>query len=123
MNTAVIVIIFIVALCISVGFLVLVLTLVPAIHQFRALLADLEKTSSEVRDLSRQVRKLGVLAEEKMEKVDHVLDSSKRTVQGVADTLHFVNANLLRRTAGLITLIPAVKFGWKLMRKIKGGHK
>jgi predicted PurR-regulated permease PerM len=122
MSTTVLIIIFVVALVFSLGFLLLVITLVPAIQQFKSLLVDLEKTSLEVRDLAREARKLGGMAEERLEKVDSILSRSKHAVESAGDTLHFLNHNLLRRSAGLLAFVPAVKMGWNLIKKIKGGR-
>jgi predicted PurR-regulated permease PerM len=121
MSTPVLIIVFIVALVFSLGFLLLVITLVPAIQQFKSLLVDLEKTSLEVRDLAREAKRLGGIAEERLEKVDRVLAQSKRAVESAGDTLHFLNHNLLRRSAGLLAFVPAVRMGWNLVKKIKGG--
>jgi predicted PurR-regulated permease PerM len=121
MNTAVSIIIFVVALVFSVGFLLLVITLIPAIQQFKSMLLDLEKTSIEVRDLTRELKRVSVMAEERLEKVDNMLDQSKRTVENVGAALHFINKNVLRRSAGLLAFLPAVKMGWTLVKKIKGG--
>ncbi|MBN2346857.1 MAG: DUF948 domain-containing protein [Candidatus Aminicenantes bacterium] len=115
------VILFAVALIVSLGFLLLVISLIPAIQQFRSLLADLEKTSLEVRDLAREARRLGGLVEERLEQVDTVIGQSRRVVENAGDALHFVNRNLLRRSAGLLAFLPAVKMGWNLVKKIKGG--
>jgi predicted PurR-regulated permease PerM len=123
MSTPVLIIVFIVALVFSLGFLLLVITLVPAIQQFKSLLVDLEKTSLEVRDLAREAKRLGGIAEERLEKVDMVLAQSKRAVESAGDTLHFLNHNLLRRSAGLLAFVPAVRMGWNLVKKIKGGKK
>lgn len=121
MNTPVLIIVFVVALVFSLGFLLLVITLVPAIQQFKSLLADMEKTSGEVRDLAREARRLGAIAEDRLEKVDMVLAHSKRAVENAGDTLHFINHKLLRRSAGLLAFLPAIRMGWNLVKKIKGG--
>jgi hypothetical protein len=121
MNTAVLIIVFVVALVISLGFLLLVFTLIPAIQQFRATMLDLEKTSIEIRDLAREMKRVGVMAQERLEKVDLVLAESKRTVENAGDALHFISQNLLRRSAGLLAFLPAIKMGWNLVKKIKGG--
>ncbi|MBN2400563.1 hypothetical protein EH223_09230 [candidate division KSB1 bacterium] len=123
MNTVVIIIIFVVALVISLSFLLLVLTLIPAIQQFKSLLLDLEKTSIEVRDLARDMKRIGVMTEERLQKVDMVLDQSRRTVENAGDALHFISHNVLRRSAGLLAFLPAMKLGWNLVKKIKGGNK
>jgi len=121
MNTAMIVIIFIVAMLVAVGFLVLVFTLVPAISQFKFLLRDLELTSGEVRELAKELKRLSALTEDRLEKVGGVLSSSRRTVDNVGDTLQLLNQNVLKRSAGLLAFIPALRFGWKMVKKIKGG--
>jgi predicted PurR-regulated permease PerM len=121
MNTTVLIIVFAVALVISLGFLLLVFTLIPAIQQFKSLLLDLEKTSLEVRDLAREMKRVSVMAEERLEKVDLVLAQSKRTMENAGDALHFISQNVLKRSAGLLAFLPAVKIGWNLIKKIKGG--
>ncbi len=121
MNTAVIIIIFIVALLISVGFLILVLTLVPAINQLRSLLFDLEKTSSEVRDLTFKLKGISEKVDEDIDKVDSLLNSSKKTIDVVSKSANLINKNILKRSAGIFTLFSALKFGWNFAKKIKGG--
>jgi predicted PurR-regulated permease PerM len=121
MSTPVLIVVFVVALVFSLGFLLLVLTLVPAIQQFKSLLVDMEKTSLEVRDLARELKRISAMAEDRLEKVDLVLAQSKRTVENAGDALHFISQNVLRRSAGLLAFLPAVKIGWNLIRKINGG--
>ena len=121
MSTAVLIIVFVVALVFSLGFLLLVLTLIPAIQQFKSMLLDLEKTSVEFRDLARELKRVSVMAEDRLEKVDTVIAQAKHTVETVGETLQFVNHNVLKRSAGLLALLPAIRMGWKLVKKIKGG--
>lgn len=122
MSTPVLVIVFVVALVFSLGFLLLVVTLVPAIQQFKSLLVDLEKTSLEVRDLARELKRVSAMAEDRLEKVDGVLAQSRRTVENAGDALQFISQNVLRRSAGLLAFLPAIKMGWSLVKKIKGGR-
>ncbi len=122
MSTTVLVIIFVVALVFSLGFLLLVITLVPAIQQFKSLMADMEKTSLEVRDLAREAKRLSSIAEDRLEKVDMVLSQSKRTVEHAGDALQFISQNVLRRSVGLLAFLPAIRMGWNLVKKIKGGR-
>jgi predicted PurR-regulated permease PerM len=122
MSTTVLIVIFVVALIVSLGFLLLVITLVPAIQQLKSLLLDLEKTSVEVRDLAREAKRLGAMAEDRLEKVDTVLSQSQRMVNSAGDALHFINRSVLRRSAGLLAFLPAVRLGWNLVKKIKGGR-
>lgn len=123
MNTSIVLIVFIAALIFSVGFLVLVLTLVPAINQLKSLLTDLERTSSQFRDLAIRLKILSEKVDQDLGKIDAVLDSSKETVEVVSDSLKYINVNILKRSAGLLAFIPAIKFGWNLVKKIKGGKK
>ena len=121
MDSTVTIIIFIVALILSVGFLMLVLTLVPAINQLKSLLVDLEKTSGEFRDLTIKMKAVSEKVDQDVEKVDAILDSSKETVDIVSRAMKLINKNVLKKSAGFLALIPAIKFGWNLVRKYK--HK
>ena len=121
MSTAVLIIVFVAALVFSLGFLLLVLTLIPAIQQFKSMLLDLEKTSVEVRDLTWELKRVSAMAEDRLEKVDLVLAQSSRTVENAGDALQFISQNVFRRSAGLLAFLPAIKIGWNLIEKIKGG--
>lgn len=123
MNTSIVLIVFVAALIFSVGFLVLVLTLVPAINQLKSLLTDLERTSGQFRDLAIRLKILSEKVDQDLGKIDAVLDSSKETVDVVTDSLKYINVNILKRSAGLFAFIPAIKLGWNLVKKIKGGKK
>ena len=121
MSIPVLIIVFVVALVFSLGFLLVVITLVPAIQQFKSLLVDMEKTSLEVRDLAREWKRVSAMAEDRLEKVDMVLAQSKRTVENAGDALQFISQNVLKRSVGLLAFLPAIKIGWNLIKKIKGG--
>jgi len=121
MNTAIIIVIFIVALLISVGFLILVLTLVPAINQLKSLLFDLEKTSSEARDLTSKLKVISEKVDEDINKVDSLLNSSKKTIDIASKSANLINKKILKRSAGIFTLFSALKFGWNFAKKFKGG--
>jgi len=82
---------------------------------------DLEKTSVEVRDLTRELKRVSAMAEDRLEKVDLVLAQSSRTVENAGDALQFISQNVFRRSAGLLAFLPAIKIGWNLIKKIKGG--
>jgi uncharacterized protein YoxC len=110
---------FIVAVIGSVGFLLLVLTLVPTITQLKSLLKDLEKTSAEVRELAAQMKSIGGKVDNDIEKFDVVLDSTLETVGTVKESLKFLNKNVLKQTAGFLALIPAIRFGWNLVKKLR----
>ncbi|UCH92424.1 MAG: hypothetical protein JSV88_19295 [Candidatus Aminicenantes bacterium] len=117
MTTEVLVIIFIVVLILSV--LILLFTLVPAIIQLRLLLKDLERTSSEARELAARLKSVSGKVDEDIVKFDEILDSTKETMGTVKESLKFVNKRVLKQTAGILALIPAIKLGWELVKKFK----
>ncbi len=118
-----IIIVFIVALALSVGFLLLVFSLVPAINQLKSFLADLEKTSVEARELTVRLKILSEKIDEDVEKIHGVLEKSKETIDSVSGAVKMINKNVFKKYAGLFALLPAMKFGWNIVRKIKGGRK
>jgi predicted PurR-regulated permease PerM len=123
-STLWIVLIVVVVICIIlaiVGFLMLVFTLVPAVHQLRSTLVEVEKTTSQTRDLVANLKSVSGKIDQDLDKVDAILDSSRETVDVVKHSLKFVNKNLLKQSVGLMALIPAIKFGWNLVQKYKGG--
>jgi predicted PurR-regulated permease PerM len=119
MNTAIIVIIFIVALIVSLGFLLLVFTLIPAINQFKSLMKDLEKSSYEVRELAMTLRIMSKKVDQDIDKVEEVLDSAKETVEVAKYTLEFINTNVLQRSISFFALLPAIRLGWNLIKKFR----
>lgn len=104
-----------------VGFLVLVFTLVPAINQLRSTLVEVEKTTAQTRDLVANLKSVSGKIDTDLDKVDNILDSTQETVEVVKQSFKFVNKNLLKHSAGLLALIPALKLGWNLVKKYKGG--
>lgn len=123
MNTAVLIIVFIVALIVSTGFLLIIISVVPAINQFKELMKDLQRASNQATNLITRLEIISEKIEVDLGKIDSVLDSSKETVETISDSLKFININILKKSAGLLAFIPAIKFGWKLVKKFKGGKK
>lgn len=123
MDSTLLVIIIVVAIILSVGFLLLVFSLVPAINELKFLLRDLQKTSSEARDLVNRLNVISQKVNQDIEKVDAILDTSKETFESASKSLKFFNKNILKHSAGIFTLLPAVKFGWSMVKKMKGGKK
>ncbi|HLP46635.1 MAG TPA: DUF948 domain-containing protein [Candidatus Kapabacteria bacterium] len=123
MNTTIVIIVFIVALIFSVGFIMIVLSLVPAINQLKALMSDLEKTTTQITVLTARLNSISAKVEIELDKIDSVIDSSKETVETVSDSLRYININILKRASGVLAFVPAIKFGWKLVKKLKGGKK
>lgn len=115
------VIIFVVALIVSLGFLLLVINLIPTINQLKTLLVDLEKTSGEVRELATQLKEIGEKVDNHTDKIGAIIESSKNTVDVVSNTVGMINHNFLKRSAGLLAIVPAIRFGWNLVKKHRGG--
>lgn len=113
------VIIFIVALLFGVGFFVLVIFLAPTIAQLKSLLKDVEKTSAEARELVINLQSITERVDKDLEKVDSILDSTKETVESAKHALKFIDKNFLKRSAGLVAIIPAIKMGWNFVKKLK----
>lgn len=110
METAITIIIFIVALIIAVGFLVLVLTLVPAINQLRMLFIELEKTSLEIRGLTADLKKISSSVGDKIDHLDDMVATTRKIVKNIGGILQFINTNIVKK-AGFLTLLPAIKWG------------
>ncbi len=121
MDSVTIVIVFIVALIFSVGFLLVVISLVPALNQLKSLLSDLEKTSYEARKLTIKLHDVSEKVDEDLTKINSIIDTTRESVGSVSNSLKFLNKNLLKQSAGVLAFFPALKLGWKFMKKRKGG--
>jgi len=121
MDSVTIVIIFIVALIFSVGFLLVVISLVPTLNQLKSLLADLEKTSYEARELTKRLQGVSEKVDDDLEKINSIVDTAKESVGTVSNSIKYLNKNLIKQGAGVLAFIPAVKLGWRFMKKRKGG--
>ena len=118
MDTAITIIIFIVALIIAVGFLVLVLTLVPAINQLRMLFIELEKTSTEIRGLTAELKKISSNVGEKIENLDGMIATTRKIVKTTGEIMQFINTNIIKK-AGILAFLPAIKWGMSLISRNK----
>lgn len=123
MDTTLLVIIIIIAIIVSVGFLLLIFSLVPTLNELKFLLRDLQKTSAEARELVSELRVVGEKVNQDIDKVDTILDTSKETIENASKSLRFINKNLLKNSAGIFALLPAIRFGWSVVKKHKGGKK
>ncbi len=118
MDTATQIIIFIVALLISAGFLALIIVLVPAIRELKALFIDLRKTSAEVRELTVEMKKISANVEGKLEGIDGLLSNSQKIVSNAGKAYSLLNNSILKNSEWL-ALIPAILLGWKAVSKMK----
>lgn len=123
MDSVSIIIIFIVALIFSVGFLLIVLSLVPTLNQLRSLLIDLEKTSFEARELTKKLHEVSEKVDNDLEKVNSIIDSTRESVGTVSDSLKLINKSFLKQSAGILAFFPALRYGWKFVKKMKGGKR
>ena len=121
MDSVTTVIIFLVALIFSVGFLLIVISLVPTLNQLRSLLADLEKTSCEARALTKKLQDVSEKVDDDLSKINSIIDTARESVGSVSDSFKFLNKNLIKQSAGILAFFPALRMGWKFMKKRKGG--
>ncbi len=123
MDTATQVIIFIVALLFSAGFLALIIVLVPAIRELKALFIDLQKTSAEVRELTVEMKKISANVEGKLDGIDSMLSNSQKIVSNVGKAYSLLNnsavKNSILKNSEWLALIPAILLGWKAVSKLK----
>ncbi len=106
-----------------VGFIFLFAFLLPAISQLKKTLADLELTSAEVRLLAQELKKTAADLQLKLQMADQILVKGKKVVEGAGEISGFIQKNIIHKSVGLLAFLPAVKFGWKLIKKIKGGKE
>jgi predicted PurR-regulated permease PerM len=118
MDIATQIIIFIVALLVSAGFLTLVIVLVPAIRELKELLIDLQKTSAEVRGLAEEMRKISSDVEGKLVGFNSMLSNSQKIATNVSSALKIFNSTVFKK-AEWLALVPAILWGWKAISKLK----
>jgi hypothetical protein len=118
MDVATQVIIFIVALLFSAGFLTLVIVLVPAIRELKELLIDLQKTSAEVRGLAEEMKKISTDVEGKLAGFNGMLANSQKIATNVGSAFKMFNTTVFKN-AEWLALIPALLWGWKTVTKLK----
>ncbi len=117
------IIIVIVAIFISSGFLAIVIVLVPAIRELRALLVDMRKTSEEVRDLASEAKKISVNIENKLEGIDGIIANSKRISSIVGKAASRMENPAFKHLEWVAALVPALILGWKAVSGARGGKK
>jgi hypothetical protein len=107
----------------SAGFTILVIAAVSALNRLQVLFIQVEKTSAEITDLAKEIKNISVRVEDKLDRVDCVIESSKKAVKIAGDITSFLSTNVFTKAAGIMGLIPAVKLGWQLIKNMKGGNK
>ncbi len=118
MDTATHVIIYVVSLLFTAGFLALVLVLVPALRELKALFIDLQKTSVEVRELAEEMKKISANVEGKLDGIDAMLSNSQKIAANVGKAYSLLNNSVLKN-AEWLALIPAILMGWKAVSTMK----
>lgn len=123
MSLAIQIVIIIGVLIFSAGFTVLVIAVVSALSRLKVLFVQVEKMSAEITDLAKEIKNISVRVEDKLDRIDTVIESSKKAVTIAGDIISFVSTNVLTKAAGITALLPAIKLGWKLIKDMKGGNK
>lgn len=113
------IILFILAILFAVAVLLLVVFLAPVLAQLRLLLADLEKTSTEARHLVTGLQSITEKVDDDLVKVDHLIDSTKETIDTAKTSLQFVNHHLFKYSSGIMAWLPVIRFGWSMIKKFK----
>jgi hypothetical protein len=107
----------------SIGFTILIIVILLSLGRLKKFLIQVEKISAEVTDLVKEMKNLSLRVDTKLDHVDSVIDSTKTTVKMIGDVAAFVSKNILTNAAGIMTVLPAVKLGWKLIKNMKGEIK
>jgi hypothetical protein len=107
----------------SAGFIVLVISIVSALSRMKVLFIQAEKMSAEITDLAKEIKNISVRVEEKLDRVDNVIESSIKALKVAGDITSFISTNVFTKAAGIMSLLPAIKLGWQMIKNIKGGHK
>ncbi len=123
MEPATQVILFIVALLFSAGFLALIITLIPALRELKNLFVDLQKTSAEARELMIEARKISENVEGKLEGIDGLMVNARKLTSSVGKATALLNNPAVKQFEWLIALIPAVLLGWKAVGMMRGRNK
>lgn len=123
MEPATQVIIFIVALLFSAGFLALVIALIPALRELKNLFIDLQKTSAEARELVIETRMITANVEGKLEGIDGIMANAQKISSSVGKAAALLNNPAFKQFEWLAALIPAVLLGWKAIGKLRGRKK
>ena len=118
MEVATPIIIFIVALLLSAGFLMLVIVIIPTIRELKELLIDLQKTSTEVRELAEEMKKISTDVEGKLVGFNDMLSNSQKIATNVGSAFKMLN-NTVFKNAEWLALIPALLWGWKKAANFK----
>jgi len=107
----------------SAGFIVLAISIVSTLNRLKVLFVKVEKMSSEITGLTEEIKKISMNVEDKLNRIDAVMESSKKAVKVVREIAAFASNSVLSKATGILALLPAIKFGWKLVNDIKGDQK
>jgi hypothetical protein len=117
------IIIIIGVLIFSAGFTVLVIAVVSALSRMKLLFIQAEKMSVEITDLAKEIKNISSRVEDKLDRVDSVIESSRKALNVAGNIASFISTNVFTKAAGIMGLLPAIKLGWQLIKDIKGGNK
>ncbi len=123
MSLAIQIVIIIGVLIFSAGFTVLVIAIVSALSRMKVLFVQAEKMSVEITDLTKEIKNISARVEDKLDRVDSVIESSRKAVKVAGDIASFISTSVFTKAAGIMGLLPAINLGWKLIKDMKGGNK
>jgi len=110
------------AVAATLAFILLAAYLLPVFLKLRDLMVELQSTATEVRHLAISLQKTSERVNDDLERVDELLNTSRDAVVTVSNTVKKVNGLFVAQSAGLFALLPAIRLGWKLIKKLKGGR-
>jgi hypothetical protein len=117
------IVIFISGLFFLIGFPVLVIATILLFSKIKNLLDQAEKMSVEITGLIIEIRKITENIEEKFSKISGVFNTSRSVIRLISTAARFGGRATMTKTAGILALVPAFKFGWKQIKKLIGGKK
>jgi predicted PurR-regulated permease PerM len=110
------------AVAVTLAFILLVAYLLPVLLKFRDLMVEIQSTASEVRHLAISLQKTNERVHDDLERVDSLLATSRETLATVSTVVQTFSGALMKHSVGFFALLPAIRLGWSLVKRIKGGR-
>jgi|GEM_PF-938857 predicted PurR-regulated permease PerM len=114
-------------------FLLLVLTiaivaflayLIPAIRQLKETARRAEEVLKETKQLISNFQETERLIKSRIEEVDDLIKTSKKTLTNISEIAFFISKKLLKPSTRYVSaILPLINLGWKLYKKRKKGGK
>ncbi len=103
----------------GIGFIVLIFSIIPLIHSLTRASKETEETIKEMRETIRKVDITIDRINKQLDSVDDITIGLLETLNATTKTLKTVNKKVLTPSLGLLSMIPAIKFGWDFISKHK----